>query len=109
MLETRFKFDEVHKLADQIETGIDRVHFTGILNTENGGVSLIGFKAGQKLDEHVAPANLMVNVIEGEIEFTVVDKPHTLNAGEFLLVGKDVRHSVKANTDAKVMLIKLKS
>ncbi|MDE6267580.1 MAG: cupin domain-containing protein [Muribaculaceae bacterium] len=109
MLETDYKFSEVHKLADQIESGNDRVHFKQIVNTGNGGVSLLAFKAGQKLDEHLAPAELMVTVLEGEIVFTVIDKPHTIRAGEFMLVGEGVPHSVTANTDSKVMLTKMKA
>lgn len=109
MLETTYKFNEVHRLSDQIEGGADRVHFKNIFSNANGGVALIAFKAGQKLDPHVAPAELMVNVLEGEIVFTVVDTPHTLRAGEFMLVGQDVLHQVLANTDAKVMLVKVKA
>lgn len=75
MLNTDYKFGEVHCIADQIETGSDKVHFKPIFSNENCGVVLVAFKAGQKLDTHVAPAELMVNVLEGEIEFTVLDKP----------------------------------
>ena len=108
MLQTNYKFGEVHKLASLIESDNQKVSFKGIFANDNGGVSLIAFKAGQKLDEHVAPAEIMVNVLEGEITFTTQDTPHVLRAGEFLLLGKDVRHSVVANSDAKVMLIKIK-
>lgn len=108
MLETDYKFGEVHTLASQIESGSDKVHFKHIFNNENGGVALVAFKAGQKLDTHFAPAELMVNVIEGEIEFTMLDKPHTIKAGEFMLVGADVPHSVLAKADSKMMLVKVK-
>lgn len=109
MLETDYKFGEVHDLSSQIENGEDRIHFKGIFNNSNGGVSLIAFKAGQQLAEHVAPAELMIYVLEGEIVFTVIDNPHTLHAGQFMLVGQDVRHSVVANADSKMMLIKIKA
>lgn len=109
MLETEYKFGEVHALADQIQTAEDHPQFHRIFENANGGVVLIAFKAGQKLAEHLAPAELMVNVIEGSIEFTVIDKPHTLNAGEFMLVGAGVPHSVIAKADSKVMLIKVKA
>lgn len=109
MLDTEYKFGEVHVLASQIEAGEDKVNFHGIFSNDNGGVALIAFKAGQKLDTHLAPAELMVNVIEGEIEFSIMDKPHHLKAGEFMLVGEGVPHSVVANTEAKVMLIKVKA
>lgn len=109
MLETEFKFGEVHGLTDQVNLGSDRVQFRNIFSNANGGVSLLGFEAGQKLDEHVAPAELMVTVLEGEIDFTVIDRPMTLRAGEFMLVGEGVRHSVLAKADSKVMLTKIKA
>lgn len=108
MLNTEYKFSEVHNLASQIEAGSDKVHFHGIFANDNGGVVLIAFKAGQKLDTHTAPAEVMVNVIEGEIEFTILDKANTMKAGDFLLMGEGVPHSVAAKTDAKVMLVKIK-
>ena len=109
MLKTEYNFSEVHKLATQIEAGNDKVHFHPILSTDNGGVILVAFKAGQKLETHVAPMELMVNVLEGEVEFTVADKIHHLREGEFLLLGRDVPHSVLASADSKLMLVKLKA
>lgn len=49
----------------------------------------------------------MVSVLEGEIEFTMFDKPHTIRAGEFLLMGSEVPHSVTAKADTKMMLVKI--
>lgn len=109
MLDTNFKFEEVHSLAYHISADDERVQFRNIFSNANGGVALIGFKAGQKLDPHIAPAELMVNVLEGEIVFTIVDTPHNVKAGEFLLVGQDVLHSVLAVKDSKVMLVKVKA
>lgn len=108
MLTTEYKFGEVHNLAAQIEAGEDKVHFHGVFSNENGGVVLLAFKAGQKLDTHTAPAELMVNVLEGEIEFTMGDTPHRIKAGEFMLVGADVKHSVAAIADSKVALVKVR-
>ena len=108
MLETDYKFGEVHTLATQIEYGTDRVQFKNIFGNDNGGVSLLAFKAGQKLDQHIAPAEVMVTVLEGEIVFTMIDRPLTLSAGQFLLMGTDVPHSVEAKADSKVMLTKIK-
>lgn len=109
MLKTEYKFGEVHDLASQLKAEEDRIQFKNIFTNDNGGVSLLAFKAGQKLDTHLAPAEVMVYVTEGEIEFTMLDKPHTIKTGCFLLMGERVAHSVVANTDAKVMLVKIKS
>ena len=108
MLETEFKFGEVHVLADQIHPAEDRPQFRNIFSNGNGGVVLVGLKEGQKLDTHTAPAEVMVNVIEGEIEFVMLDHPHILQAGEFLLMGADVAHSVLAKADSKIMLVKVR-
>lgn len=107
-METGFKFGEVYRLASQIEHGDDRVQFRNVFDNANGGVSLLAFKAGQKLDEHLAPAEVMVCVLEGEIEFTMIDRPLRLKGGDFLLMGADVRHSVSAISDSKVMLVKVR-
>ncbi len=109
MLNTEYKFGEVHVLADQIQVAEDHPQFHRIFENANGGVVLLALKDGQKLDQHLAPAELMVNVIEGSIEFTVIDKPHTINAGEFMLVGEGVPHSVIAKADSKVILVKVKA
>lgn len=109
MLETGYKFGEVHDLYTQIEISADRVNFKNIFTTSNGGVTLVSFNAGQKLDTHTAPVELMVTVLEGEIKFTILDKPHSLHAGQFLLLGNGIPHSVVAITDAKMILTKIKA
>ena len=106
---TDYKFGEVYRLTDQVKNAEDKVQFRNILETSCGGVALVAFTAGQYLDEHVAPAEVMVNVLEGEILFDMAGVPHHISAGEFLLMGQDVLHSVKAVTDAKLMLIKVKA
>ena len=109
MLDTEYRFGEVYPLASQIRSTDDRAHFKNIFSTANGGVVLVALKAGQVLDTHTAPAEVMVNVVEGKIEFTMLDKVHTISAGEFLLMGHDVPHSVKAVADSKMMLVKVKA
>lgn len=108
MLETNYKFGEVNKLA-QIENEDTRVSFKNIFTNNNGGVSLVAFRKGQKLDTHTAPEEVMVNVLEGEIEFTMIDTPHRIKAGEFMLMGENVPHKVFAVNDSLVMLIKIKA
>lgn len=109
MLQTNYRFGEVYDLKNQIESSDDRVNFNSVFTNSNGGVVMLAFKAGQCLETHTAPAEVMVNVMEGEIEFTMLGTPHTLKAGQFLLMGAEVPHSVKAVTDSKLMLVKIKA
>lgn len=109
MLDTEYKIGKVHELSDQVSPAADKVQFKNIFKNDNGGVALLAFEANQVLAEHIAPAEVMVYVLEGEIEFTMIESPHTLKAGEFMLVGEGVPHSVVAKTAAVVMLVKVKS
>lgn len=108
MLQTDYRFGEVYTLTGQIAASDEKVQFRNIFSNPNGGVTLLAFRQGQELTTHTAPAEVMVCVVEGEIEFTMLDMTHTLRAGQFLLMGQDVPHSVKANVDSKVMLVKVK-
>lgn len=108
MLTTDYKFGEVKNLSSQISVNPDKVDFRGIFQNANGGVTLLAFKAGDKLSEHTAPAEVMVVVLEGAINFKMADRKHAIHAGEFLLMGADVRHSVEAVENSKVMLVKVK-
>lgn len=108
MLKTDYKFGEVFPLASQVEKNGTEVMFKEIMNNTNGGVVLLAFPAGADLAKHLAPAEVMVYVLEGEVTFTMLDTPLHLRKGDFFLMGNGVPHSVHADTDAKVMLVKIK-
>ena len=105
MLTTDYKFGEVNNLDSQVTADYENVHSKQIFSNENGGVALIAFKKGQRLAEHLSPAE----VIEGEVEFTMIDSPNLLKKGDFMLMGEGVPHSVLADEDSKLMLVKVKS
>ena len=107
-MKTNFRFSEVIRLNDAIEYNADRVEFTSVFETSKGGVSLVAMRGGQRLETHTTPFEVMVIVCEGEIEFTMLDHSKLIRAGEFILMGANVSHSVVANTNSKLMLIKVK-
>lgn len=109
MLQTELKFGEVFALDTMIEADTVGPQFKNIFKNDNGGVAVLAFKTGQRLDKHLSPAELMVYVVEGEIVFTMIDRLHTLKKGDFLLVGEGVPHEVFARTDSKVLLVKVKA
>lgn len=108
MLTSEYKFGEVFTLSDQIESDERAVAFREIMKAGGGGVSLVAFQAGQELATHVAPAEVMVVVLDGDVRFTVLDHVLEVTKGQFLLLGEGVSHSVVAMTDARVMLVKIK-
>lgn len=103
-----FKFGEALNHGEAIKYNDERPEFQPVFETAYGGVSFVALKEGQKLDPHSAPFEVMVNVCEGEVEFTMIDKAVNLKEGEFFLMGANVEHSVVARKDSKLMLIKVK-
>lgn len=109
MADTSLHFGEVLSLAEQIEISAERVQFKNIFSNPNGGVTILAFKEGQKLDEHLAPADVMIFVYQGKVEFTINNTPRILSAGEFILMRQGEPHSVIAKADSKIILIKVKA
>ncbi len=108
MLTTDLKFGEVQTLSSLTAPDMEKVTFTNILDNGHGGIALLTFSAGQELSEHIAPAEVMVFVTEGELLLDINGTTHTIQAGQFILLGNGVRHRAEAVRDAKVMLVKIK-
>ena len=107
-MKTDKKFGEVYRFEEELNYSDERVAFKSLFETSNGGVAFVAMKAGQKLDTHTAPYEVMVTVCEGEVDFTMLDMTHSIKTGEFLLMGSNVAHSVVAKSDSKLMLVKIK-
>lgn len=79
-----------------------------VVNENGQGVQiLLALAKGMKLDDHSAPADLTVLVVEGEIVFTVGGKAHRLRSGDVLTVEPGKVHNVVAEQDSKILLTKL--
>lgn len=109
MLTTDHKFNTVVRLAEQVTLTPEKVQFHNIFANDNGGVALLGLKAGQALAPHQAAAEAMIFLLEGQVMINAGGVPHTLHTGEFLLLGSAVTHSVEARSDSKILLVKIKS
>lgn len=107
-MKTNYQFGEALQLCNQVDYASDSMEFRQIFETANGGVALLAMKPGQKLDTHTTPFEVMVTVCEGEIDFTMIDRTHNMKAGDFLLMGANVAHSVEAKKDSKILLVKIK-
>ncbi|MCH5233405.1 MAG: cupin domain-containing protein [Muribaculaceae bacterium] len=108
-MKTDYKFGEVIRFNEAISFSDENVVFSNVFETEYGGVSNVALKAGQKLETHIAPFEVMVTLCVGEIDFTMLDMTHNMKAGEFLLMGANVPHSVVAKQDSIITLVKIKN
>ena len=75
-----------------------------LLDTEFSKELRIIFKSGQSLQEHKAPFPIIIEVLEGNIDFGVEGKIHHLDRGDILTIGSNVLHDLLATENSIVRL-----
>ncbi len=63
------------------------------------------FKGGSVIHEHFHPQEEVYEVIEGELEITIDGVAQTARAGLVAIVPGNVRHSVRALTDGRAIIV----
>lgn len=79
-----------------------------ILKKEKGTVTVFSFDQGQGLSEHTVPFDAMVQVLEGEAVITISGEPHTVGAGQMIIMPANKPHSVSAEKLFKMLLIMIR-
>ena len=74
-------------------------------HTANMTFAHYDFKSGATIHEHFHPEEEVYEVIEGELEVTVGGEAQIARAGIVAIVPSNVRHSVKALTDGRVIIV----
>jgi quercetin dioxygenase-like cupin family protein len=100
---------EVLKLIDLVEYQAGAVVSSTLIKKEKGTVTLFAFDEGQGLSEHTAPFDAMVHVLDGRVEVSISGKPHTLAAGDMVVMPANEPHALKALERFKMMLIMIRS
>jgi len=75
-----------------------------LIKGQSGSATLFSFDKGEGLDEHSAPYDALIQVLEGEAEITLSGKPHRVKAGQMLLMPAGAPHAVKAAERFKMLL-----
>jgi quercetin dioxygenase-like cupin family protein len=65
---------------------------------------LFAMDSGQEMSPHHAPYVAMVHVLSGAMEFDVVDKHFSLQAGDWLYLPKDAMHALRATEPTRFLL-----
>lgn len=73
-----------------------------------GNVTLFAFAKDQKLSEHSAPFDAMVQVLEGNCLITISGDKFELSGGQTIIMPKNEPHAVYATADFKMLLTMIK-
>jgi len=100
---------EVVRLAELVSYQPGAVVSRTLIKRPTGTVTAFAFDAGQGLSEHTAAFDALVQMIEGEAEFTVAGKAFRLQTGEAILLPANQPHAVAALTPFKMLLTMIRS
>ena len=68
-------------------------------------MTIFSFDKGEEISTHAAAGDAMVTVLEGKGRFTVADDVCYLEAGETLVMPKDIPHAVFGEERFKMQLV----
>ncbi|KAA3635766.1 MAG: cupin domain-containing protein [Calditrichaeota bacterium] len=74
-----------------------------IIHAEKMTIAHVKVEANSPLPEHQHPHEQVMNLIEGEFEFTVAGKKHVMKAGESFVIPPNVPHSAKSITECYIV------
>jgi len=92
----------------EIEYSCESIVSKRVLEKQSGNISLFAFDKGQKLSEHTAPFDALVQVLEGKAEITIGKFPNILSEGEAIVMPANVPHAVSAVEKFKMLLTMIK-
>jgi quercetin dioxygenase-like cupin family protein len=80
-----------------------------IIKKKTGTVTIFAFDKGEKLSEHTAPFDALVEVIDGEANIIIQGKEHKVLAGQQIIMPADIPHAVIADQRFKMVLVMIRN
>lgn len=79
-----------------------------VIDRPAGTITLFAFDKGQRLSEHSAPYDALVQITEGKAEIIIGGQVNPLQAGQCILMPASVPHAVYAIENFKMVLTMIK-
>ena len=80
-----------------------------IIDKKTGTVTLFAFDEGQKLSEHTAPFDALVQIVDGVAEITISGQPASVEKGQIIIMPANQPHAVRAVKKFKMLLTMIRS
>ena len=96
------------ELPTLVEYSTDSIVSKTIIDKPAGTITLFAFDAGQRLSEHTAPYDAVVQIVDGTGQITIADKPINVTTGQIIIMPANVPHAVTANEKFKMLLIMIR-
>lgn len=96
-------------LAGLVEYSDDSIVSKTVLDKTAGTLTLFAFDTGQRLSEHSAPYDAVVQVVDGKGRITIDGVDSIVSAGELIIMPGNIPHSVTADEKFKMLLIMVRA
>ncbi len=100
---------KAQELASLINYSDDSIVSKTIVDSPAGTITLFAFGKGQKLSEHTAPYDAVVQIIEGKAGLKIGGKDITVPAGHVIIMPANVPHAVNAEEKFKMLLTMIRA
>jgi len=95
-------------LSESIEYAIKSVISKTLLKKDTGNLTLFSFDQGEGLTEHTSPYDAVVYVLDGSAQIIIGGQPHTVKAGEMIIMPANIPHALQAEERFKMLLIMIR-
>ena len=92
-------------LKDQVAYQPGQVVSKTLVQNDKVSMTIFSFDKGEEISTHAAGGDAMVTVLEGKGKFTVAEDVFYLEAGETLIMPKDIPHAVYGEERFKMQLV----
>jgi len=101
--------EKVIRFEDLVNYSDGSIASKQILSKTVGNITLFSFDKDQKLSEHTAPFDALVQVIDGKAEIMIDKQIYTLEKGDSIIMPANKPHAVNAIEKYKMILTMIKS
>ncbi len=92
------------RLAERVQYAEGSIVSRALVQKPVGSITLFAFDAGQGLNEHTAPYDAYVQILDGEAELVIGGQVVNPKSGETVLMPANVPHAVNARERFKMLL-----
>ena len=96
---------EVLELKNLVEYQEGQVVSKTLVQNALVSVTIFSFDKGEEISTHAAGGDAMVTVLEGKGKFNIGGDEFYLEAGQTIIMPKDIPHSVYGEEKFKMMLV----
>jgi quercetin dioxygenase-like cupin family protein len=103
-----FNHSSVINFAEKVDYSAEGIVSKRVIQKEKGNVTLFAFDKGQRLSEHSAPFDALIQVLEGQAEILINRVPYILVGGQAIIMPANIPHAVNAMEKFKMLLTMIK-